>query len=115
MFAVQYAGMSQEAIRAAVVKRSDGVCGGMPAGATLTATEAVDRWLAGERSYLRVTLADGKLVSLGDEPLFVTLGKGMTFSIREMHAEYVGAVYRELGLCLYTRPDRGRLPCTGGA
>ena len=52
LFEVQYAGMSEEAIVAALRLRKGGYAGGMPPGAKISATDAFARWKAGERQYV---------------------------------------------------------------
>lgn len=52
LFEVQYAGMTEEAIVAALRARKDGYQGGMPVGAVLSSGEAWARWWAGERAYV---------------------------------------------------------------
>ena len=53
LFAVQYAGMTGAAIARALRARTAGYAGGMPPGATISRAEAIRRWVAGERAYLR--------------------------------------------------------------
>ena len=62
---VQYDGMSPQGIAHAFEqRRRDGHRAGMPLGAKITADEAVERWLAGERGYIPEMMA---------QPLFVKL------------------------------------------
>ena len=86
-FAVQYKGMSEEAIASAVEARKHGVQVGMPPGAVVSALDAMEEWKAGVRAYLP---------ALRKEPLFVKL-KGKVFTTTEMNAEYVGATFKYLG------------------
>ena len=60
LFAVQYAGMSHAAIARALRARADGCEGGMPPGAVISEADAIARWEAGERAYLRV-IVDGQV------------------------------------------------------
>ena len=60
VFAVQYLGMSDEAVLEAMRARAHGYAGGMPAGALISSNEAWRRWWAGERGYL-APVADAQL------------------------------------------------------
>lgn len=78
VFAVQYANMSTEAIAEAVALRRDkGYAGGMPPGSKLDEEEAIKRFEAGERHYLK---------AVEDEPLLVKLQRGgeRAFKVEEM-------------------------------
>ena len=103
---VQYAGMSAEAIEAALKDREEnGYEGLMPPGACISATAALARWLAGERAYQP---------SLSGEPFFVQPkgrrgGRQVTFSLREMRAGWFGAVFREVGDEMGFRPHSSGL------
>ena len=99
VFAVQYDGMDADEIESALrVRREHGHRCGMPIGAKVTKQEAARRWVAGERGYLRQLL---------QEPLFVKMKKckGVhIFTTKEMSANYVGHVFREVADSLGAQP-----------
>ena len=47
-------GMSEEEVRAAIEARAAGYNGGMPPGARISEEAAIERWLQGERAYMRI-------------------------------------------------------------
>ena len=108
LFAVQYAGMTEEAVAAALRDRAEhGYRGIMPPGARISVAGALVRWLAGERSYLS---------ALESEPFFVQPhgrrgkdGGKFVFSTQEMRAEWFGAVFREVGDEMGFRPHASGL------
>jgi hypothetical protein len=54
LFAVQYESMTPKALLAAMRMRATGVVeGGMPPGAVISADDAIARWEAGEKGYMR--------------------------------------------------------------
>ena len=76
---VQYDGMSPQGIAHAFEqRRRDGHRAGMPLGAKITADEAVERWLAGERGYIPEMMA---------QPLFVDLLL-LVLQIIIIHSQY---------------------------
>ena len=90
LFAVQYAGMSAAAIKAALAMRhTKGYPGGMPPGAQINADEAVKRFEAGEVHYLK---------ELESEPLLVTLGRGgeRHFTRQEITTRIIGEVFASI-------------------
>ena len=104
LFKVQYDGMSEAEVLEALRVRAAGHEGGMPKGAKISAAEAVRRWLAGERAYMRLRGDGGAVVDLSAEPMFVRLNGNMLFTTSEMNVEEAGAVYRELGDEMGVRP-----------
>ena len=52
LYAVQYDGMTEAAIRAAVRARSEVFAGGMPVGHVISGEEAARRWVAGAESLM---------------------------------------------------------------
>ena len=99
LFKVQYDGMSEAAIEAALKSRAcDGYAGGMPPGATVTLEAAGARVLAGEFAFLP---------QLETEPFFVKLngrrgkcGGCFVYSQKEMgteSTEWFGSVFRDVG------------------
>ena len=52
LYKVQYDGMSEEEVRAAIEARAAGYNGGMPPGARISEEAAIERWLLGERAYI---------------------------------------------------------------
>ena len=112
LYAVQYDGMSESAILSAIRARSEGFAGGMPVGHVISAEEAVRRWVAGERAYMRLADPLGRVgqanaYDLSNEPMFVELNAEGRFTVGEMHTATAGAVYRELGEEMGTRPYSG--------
>ena len=98
LFAVQYAGMSEEAIaKVLTLRASDGYPDGMPPGLSMTLQAAGERVLAGELAFLP---------QLESEPFFVKLvgrrGKGggnFVFSQKEMGTEWFGSVLHNRCRC----------------
>jgi hypothetical protein len=92
LFAVQYAGMSEGEVAEALEIRKIGHEGGMPVGAKVDFDEAWRRWEAGERAFLP---------QLKSEPFFVGLTNGgHAYASTELRTEYVGEIFRKLGLMM---------------
>ena len=116
LYKVQYAGMSEEAMRASIDARASGYAGGMPPGAQISEEEAIDRWIAGERAYMRMAdplkrVGERNPYDLSNEPMFVRLDAEMRLTTREMHTEEAGAVYRELSDEMGAKPHSGGVNC----
>ena len=101
LFAVQYSGMTPKAIEAALAsRRENGYPGGMPPGAVIDAEEAVRRFVAGEKQYLK---------QVEDEPLLVMLQRGgsRAFLQQEMTTRVFGEVFASVTLEAGFKPGSG--------
>ena len=100
LYAVQYAGMTEEAKAEAITARSSGYSGGMPPGAVISEEEAVARWVEGEKSYLK---------ELEDEPLIVMMHRGgeNAFKTSEVTTAYVGSVFKTVAEDACFKPGSG--------
>ena len=106
LFAVQYDGMTEDAVLQALRLRAAGRKGGMPEGAVISEEEAWERLQNGETAYMRGTFG-GVEWDLSREPLMVQIqstAHGDVITTVEITAAQAGAVYRELGVELGVMP-----------
>ena len=126
LYKVQYDGMSEEEVRAAIEARAAGYNGGMPPGARISEEAAIERWPQGERAYMIIAdplkrVGESNPYDLSHEPMFVRLDAQMQLTnmdvqlknkAKEVDGLQVRTQCRELSLLYRELSDTSKMSST---